>query len=117
MDGEGDASALEHADEEAEAEVEDREDVAMSHQQRHHHFMRAQYHPPPHREGEHQHPNQTSNTTTGTCATRVGMTSRSSTLAPRVTIANTGIRSVALGRMWINTPQGGITSAQKEHTR
>ena len=48
MDGEGDAAALEHADEEAEAEVEDGEDVAMGHQQRHHHRMRAQSHPPPH---------------------------------------------------------------------
>ena len=67
--------------------------------------------------GGHQHPTQTKNTTTGTCATRVGMTSRSGTLAPRVTIANMGTRSVALGRMRSNTPQGGITSAQKERTR
>ena len=96
MDGEGDAAALEYADEEAEADVEDGEDVSMGHQQRHHHLMRAQSHPPPHGEGEHQHQTQTNNTTTGTCATRVGMTSRSGTLAPRVTIANTGIRSVAL---------------------
>ena len=41
MDGEGYAAALEHADEEAEAEVEDGEDVAMGHQQRHHHLMRS----------------------------------------------------------------------------
>ena len=117
MDREGDAAALEQADEEAEAEVEDGEDVALGHQQQHHHLMQAQSHPPPHGEGEHQHQTQTNNTTTGTCATRVGMTSRSGTLAPRVTIANTGIRLVALGRMRSNTPQGGITSAQKESTR
>ena len=47
MDGEGDASALEHTDKEAEAEVEEGEEVAMGHQQRHHHLMRTQYHPPP----------------------------------------------------------------------
>ena len=75
MDGEGDAAALEHADEEAEAEVGDGEDVAMGHQQGHHHLMQAKYHPPPHGEGEHQHPTQTNNKITVTCATRVGMTS------------------------------------------
>ena len=32
MDGEGDAAALEHADKEVEAEVEDKEDVSMEHQ-------------------------------------------------------------------------------------
>ena len=117
MDGEGDAVALEHADEEAEAEVEDREGMAMGHQQRRHHLMRAQYHPHPHGEGGHQHQTQTNNTTTGTCATRVAMTSRYGTLAPRVTIANTGTRSVALGQMRSNTPQGGIKSSQKELTR
>ena len=41
MDGEGDAAALEYADDEAEADVEDGEDVSMGHQQRHHHLMRA----------------------------------------------------------------------------
>ena len=97
--------------------MEDGEDVAMGHQQRHHHLMRAQSHPPPHGEGEHQHQTQTNNRTTGTCATRVAMTSRSGKLAPRVTIANTGTRSVELGQMRSNTPQGGITSEQKERTR
>ena len=51
MDREGDAAALEHTDKEAEAEVEDGEDMAMGHQQRHHHLMRAKSHQPPHGEG------------------------------------------------------------------
>ena len=116
MDGGGDAAALEHADEEAEAEVDDGEEGAMGHRKRHHHLMQAQSHPPPQGEGGHQHPTQISNTTTGTCASRVGTTSRYGTPVPRVTIANQGIRSVALGRMRSNTSQGVITSVQKERT-